>query len=86
MHEKEKIVTGLKKAHTSLKKIIGSVEAKNPDCFAVIQQNLAVIGLLKSANLLMLENHLERTVGKSTKHMKTLHQELLKIIQIAQNK
>jgi DNA-binding FrmR family transcriptional regulator len=90
MQSKEKILTALKKARTSLEKIITTIEENEPDCFAVVQQNLAVIGLLKSANLLMLENHMERTVGKGTgsqtKHMKSLQQELLKIIQVAQNK
>lgn len=87
MHSKEKIATALKKARSSVEKILASVESENPDCFAVIQQNLAVIGLLKSANLLMLENHIERAGEKlSGKNGKKLRDEIVKIVQLAQNK
>jgi DNA-binding FrmR family transcriptional regulator len=90
MDKKEKIVTALKKARTSLEKILRTVEGKDPDCFSVIQQNLAVIGLLKSANLLMLESHMDRTAeklsGPQAKALRAIQKELLKIVQTAQNK
>lgn len=90
MHPKEKVTTALKKAKSSIEKILISVEKKDPDCFSIIQQNLAVIGLLKSANLLMLENHTERSIQKITglknKQGKEFQSELLKILQTAQNK
>lgn len=83
-------MVALKKAKTSLEKIILSVEEKNPECFSIIQQNLAVIGLLKSANLLMLENHMDRAAerfsGPQARQLKALQKELLKIVQTAQNK
>ncbi|MEI8103708.1 MAG: metal-sensing transcriptional repressor [Candidatus Moraniibacteriota bacterium] len=90
MTQKERIAIALKKARTSIEKILGMVEEKEPDCFSVIQQNLAVIGLLKSANLLMLESHMDRATAKlsgaQAKQIKLIHKELLKIVQIAQNK
>ncbi len=90
MDDKEKIFTALKKAKTSLEKILGSVSGQDPDCFSVIQQNLAVIGLLKSANLLMLESHMNQTAAKlsgpQAKQLKAIQKELLKIVQTAQNK
>ncbi|QQS60834.1 MAG: metal-sensing transcriptional repressor [Candidatus Moraniibacteriota bacterium] len=90
MNQKEKISIALKKAKTSLEKILILIEAEDPDCFSVIQQNLSVIGLLRSVNLLMLESHMERSSKKlpssQTKQFKIFQKELLKIIQTAQNK
>lgn len=90
MERKDKIAIALKKAKTSLEKILVVIESQNVDCFPVIQQNLSVIGLLKSANLLMLESHMEHTAqslsGAQAKQIRTLHKELLKIVNIAQNK
>jgi DNA-binding FrmR family transcriptional regulator len=47
-----------KKAHTSLGKIIKMVE-RGEYCIDIMQQNLAVIGLLKSAHQMLMENHLK---------------------------
>jgi DNA-binding FrmR family transcriptional regulator len=44
----------MKKARTLLDKII-TMQEKNEYCIDIVQQNLAVIGLLKSANLQLLE-------------------------------
>ena len=65
MDRKIKISVALKKAKTSIEKILAAIEAEDVDCFPVIQQNLAVIGLLKSVNVLMLESHMERTAQNS---------------------
>lgn len=95
-NSKTKIIIGLKKAHTSLDKIIQSLEDEDVGvenkCFDVIQQNLAIIGLLKAANISMLESHLEmyiKNVSKSNKHKKELDRmkkEIIKIVQAAQRK
>ncbi len=53
----KEIITGLKKAHSHLGNVIDMVEGKEY-CVDVLQQNLAVIGLLKSANNKLLERHL----------------------------
>lgn len=79
--EKEKIVIALKKAHTHLGNIVENIENEK-ECFLVLQQTLAVIGLLKSANQMMLERHIERVMrsakGLSENKRKELCKELLK--------
>ena len=55
--KKKKIVIGLKKAHTLLSRVIKMTE-ENKYCIDIMQQNLAVIGLLKSAHQALMENHL----------------------------
>lgn len=92
--QKAKILIGLKKARTSLDKIVQELENQNTDkkCFDVIQQNLAVIGLLKSANIAMLKNHLDMYIdetgnGKKQKNeLQKMKEEIVKIVQIAQKK
>ncbi len=90
MDRKIKISVALKKAKTSIEKILAAIEAEDVDCFPVIQQNLAVIGLLKSVNVLMLESHMERTAqklpGNQAKHIRALHKEVIRIVNTAQNK
>ncbi|MCX6783897.1 MAG: metal-sensing transcriptional repressor [candidate division WWE3 bacterium] len=51
------ILTSLKKAHTSLGKIIRMRE-NGEYCIDIMQQNLAVIGLLRSAHQSLMEGHL----------------------------
>ena len=53
----KEIVIALKKAHSHLARVIKMVEEKEY-CVDILQQNLAVIGLLKSANNKLLERHL----------------------------
>lgn len=88
--QRKKVLTGLRKAQTSLGKVIASLEEDPDRCFPVIQQNLAVIGLLKSANLLMLEGHMEQETaqwtGVSSARRKEFSKEILRIVQTAQNK
>lgn len=50
--------TNFKKAHSHLGKILKMVENKEC-CINIRQQNLAVIGLLKSAHQTLMENHLK---------------------------
>ena len=84
--EKKKILTGLKKASTSLSKIIGMVE-NNHYCIDVMQQNLAVIGLLRSAHESLMANHLN-TCFKSAmsankeRKKKQMTEEILKVINL----
>lgn len=51
-------LTNFKKAHSHLSKVIKMVE-NGEYCIDVMQQNLAVIGLLKSAHQMLMENHLK---------------------------
>ncbi|MDD5040893.1 MAG: metal-sensing transcriptional repressor [Candidatus Peribacteraceae bacterium] len=55
--QKQKTLIGYKKAQSLLKKIISMVE-EDRYCIDIMQQNLAVIGLLKSAHQLLFEGHL----------------------------
>ncbi|HBO16931.1 MAG: hypothetical protein UR69_C0001G0106 [Candidatus Moranbacteria bacterium GW2011_GWE2_35_2-] len=88
---KERILIALKKARTSLEKIIPMVEQEK-NCFSIIQQNLAIIGLLKNTNLLMLESYMQQHLDSANKNklsrrnFETMQTEILKIIRTAQNK
>lgn len=54
---KQKILTGFRKAQSLLGKVIKMTES-GEYCIDIMQQNLAVIGLLKSAHETLMENHL----------------------------
>jgi DNA-binding FrmR family transcriptional regulator len=84
---REKTLIAIRKAETSLRRIATTVERGETGCFPVIQQTLSVIGLLKSANLLMLEGHMEREMdGIGSGDLSSLRMEILKIIKASQNK
>ncbi len=85
-----KVLIWLKKARTSLDKIIKMLESEKY-CIDIIQQNLAVIWLLKSANMNLLEWHLNCCVknainAKDENEVNDKMSELIKIINLAQNK
>ncbi|QQS58649.1 metal-sensing transcriptional repressor [Candidatus Peregrinibacteria bacterium] len=88
--KKQKTAIALKKAHTLLGKILQMVEG-DVYCINIIQQNLAVIGLLKSVNLDLLEGHLHCCVKSAMKaqdiqKMDEMMEEILKIMKTAQSK
>ncbi|NTW89814.1 MAG: metal-sensitive transcriptional regulator [Candidatus Moranbacteria bacterium] len=83
--EKAKVLVAIRKARTSLEKIETMVTEER-DCFPVIQQVLAAIGLLKSANLLMLDRHIERHLDGLGKKGDVLRSELVRIVKTAQSK
>ena len=64
--QKKKTLIGLKKAHSLLGKIIEMVD-ENEYCIDIMQQNLAVMGLLKSVNNQLLENHMNTCFSKAMK-------------------
>lgn len=83
MKEDKKIITALKKAESHLKKVIRMVE-EDKYCIDVLQQNLAVIGLLKSANARLLKRHLNTCFkramrGTNEKQKRKMIDEILKI-------
>lgn len=89
-HNQEKVNITLKKATTLLNKITTMVD-ENRYCIDIIQQNLAVIGLLKSANLQLLEGHMNHCVkdaltAQDTERVDTMMEELLKVVKTAQSK
>ncbi|MDO8648878.1 MAG: metal-sensing transcriptional repressor [Candidatus Peregrinibacteria bacterium] len=85
--QKEKAYIALKKASSLLQKILKMVEG-NAYCIDVMQQNLAVIGLLKSAHHSLMEGHLDSCVktaldtGSATKKQQMI-QEILKVSKLA---
>ena len=89
-HNIDQVTIALKKAKTSLEKVIKMVE-QNKYCIDVIQQNLAVMGLVKSANMHLLDGHVNHCIknacesGKK-KEIEEKMGELLKVIKIAQTK
>jgi DNA-binding FrmR family transcriptional regulator len=87
---KKKTSTTLKKAHSLTTKVIEMLE-NDVYCIDIIQQNLAIIGLLKSANSQLLEGHLGCCVKdaiqkKDKKKLNEMMKEILRVVQTAQNK
>ena len=82
MEDKE-IITALKKAKTHLDNVIKMVEGKEY-CIDILQQNLAVIGLLRSGNNKLMERHLNSCFanamkGTNEKRKQEMIEEILKI-------
>ena len=83
MENNKEIIIALKKAKTHIEKVITMLEEKEY-CIDVLQQSLAVIGLLKSANNKLLEKHLHSCFanvmkGTNEKRKKQMIEEILKI-------
>ncbi len=89
---KKKIIIALKKARTSLDKIIAKIENDESQCFDTIQQSLSVIGLIKNANNHILEKYVNDYIEnvadkeKSKEDLLKMKEEIVKIVQNAQNK
>lgn len=56
-HNHEKTIINFKKARTLVEKIMKMID-DGEYCIDIMQQNLAVIGLLKSAHQMLMEGHL----------------------------
>lgn len=85
---KKKALIAIKKAKTSLEKLIKQIE-DDKYCIDIIQQTLAVIWLLKSTNINLLEWHLNCCVKSSIisedkKDIEEKFSEIIKIIKISQ--
>jgi DNA-binding FrmR family transcriptional regulator len=81
--ENKEISIALKKANTHLSNVIKMVEEKEY-CIDILQQNLAVIGLLKSANNKLMERHLNSCFvnvmkGTNEKRKKQMIDEILQV-------
>jgi DNA-binding FrmR family transcriptional regulator len=83
----EKTLINFKKAKSHVDKIIKMIE--NGDyCIDIMQQNLAVIGLLKSAHQMLMEGHLNSCFKNAMntnneKRKQEMIQEILKVSKIA---
>jgi DNA-binding FrmR family transcriptional regulator len=87
---KDKVLIAMKKAKTSLEKVMKMIE-EDKYCIDVIQQNLAVIGLLKAANSRLLEGHVDCCIKTACskgdkKDIENKMTELINVIKIAQSK
>jgi DNA-binding FrmR family transcriptional regulator len=64
--EYKKTLTNLKKASSQIKNMVDMME-KQEYCIDIMQQNLAAIGLLKSAHSHLMENHLKTCFSRAMK-------------------
>lgn len=84
--QKEMALINFKKAQSLMTKIIKMVEA-DEYCIGIMQQNLAAIGLLKSAHQMLTENHLNNcfkaAMGtKNEKRKQEMTQEILTVTKL----
>ena len=84
--EKQKTLINFKKAQSLIAKIIKMIE-ENKYCIDIMQQNLAVLGLLKSAHQMLMENHLntcfKRAMStRNEKRQKIMIEEILKVTKL----
>lgn len=81
-----KIILNLKKARSSIDNVVKMLE-DGRYCIDVMQQNLAVIGLLKSVHQMLMERHLN-TCFRSTmavgneKRKEEMVEEILKVTKL----
>lgn len=85
-HQKEKTLINFKKAQSLIAKINKMVE-EDSYCIDIMQQNLAVIGLLKSAHQMLMEGHLNNCFKKAMetrneKRKQEMIQEILRVTKL----
>ncbi len=83
----EKILINFKKSRSLLDKIIEMIENKEY-CINIMQQNMASIGLLKSAHQMLMEKHLNTCfknamASKNEKLKQDMIDEILKVSKFA---
>ncbi|MHB1252775.1 MAG: metal-sensitive transcriptional regulator [Candidatus Humimicrobiaceae bacterium] len=86
-NRKNDSLINFKKSRSLLEKIIRMVE-DNEYCIDIMQQNLAVIGMLKSAHQILMENHLHSCFAKAMeskqdKRKLEMIEEILKVTKLA---
>lgn len=84
--QKKKALVSLKKANSLTNKIIEMIESGDY-CIDIMQQNLAAIGLLRSAHESLMENHLNgcfKSAMQTTnaKKQQQMTQEILKVTKL----
>ena len=84
---KKDTLLNFKKARSHIEKITSMIE-EDEYCIDIMQQNLAVIGLLRSAHLILMENHLKHCFSEAMQSdrddKKTeMIEEILKVTKIA---
>ena len=86
MTKKELSLINFKKAQSLLNKIIKMTEG-DEYCINIMQQNLAVLGLLKSAHQMLMENHLNTCfksamASKNNQKQQAMIEEILKVTKL----
>lgn len=86
-NRKNDSLINFKKSRSLLERIIRMVE-DNEYCIDIMQQNLAVIGMLKSAHQILMENHLHSCFAKAMeskqdKRKLEMIEEILKVTKLA---
>ena len=85
-NNRTKVLINFKKAKSLLEKIIEMTE-KDEYCIDIMQQNLAVISLLRSANEMLMEDHLKTCFSsacdsKNQAKKKRMVEEILRVKKI----
>ena len=85
--KRDQALVSFRKAHSHLGNIIKMVE-EGHYCINIMQQNLAVIGLLKSAHQSLMENHLNScfldAVSSTNKKKKAqMVEEIIKVAKLS---
>jgi len=85
-NNKEKALVNFKKAHSLLAKI-AEMTKNNQYCMDIMQQNLAFIGLLRSAHEMLMENHLNSCfknamASKNARKKQQMTEEILKVTKL----
>jgi len=83
---KEKALISFRKTHSLTAKIINMIE-NDEYCIDIMQQNLAAIGLLRSAHEMLMENHLNSCfknamASKNEKKKQAMTDEILKVTKL----
>ncbi len=83
-HQKQKTLVNFKKTQSLIAKIIKMIE-DNEYCIDIMQQNLAAIGLLKSAHHMLMEGHLNTCFKKAmgTRNEKRKQEMIKEILKVA---
>ena len=84
--KKQNTLINFKKAQSSISKIIKMIE-NDEYCINIMQQNLAVLGLLKSAHQMLMENHLntcfkKAMATKNERRKQEMVEEILKVTRL----
>jgi DNA-binding FrmR family transcriptional regulator len=84
--QKQKTLINFKKAHGLLSKIVEMTE-NDRYCIDIMQQNLAAIGLLRSAHEMLMENHLNTCfksamATKNERKKRAMTQEILAVTKL----
>ena len=82
----QKALINFKKAQSSISKVIKMIEG-GEYCINIMQQNLAVLGLLRSAHQYLMENHLNTCFKKAMstrneKRKQAMIEETLKVTKL----